>query len=686
MASRSLGTLTLDLIAKIGGFTSGMTQAERIAQSRTRSIERSFTRMRNSIAGVFAFIGGASLVRTIVKNTADAENELAQLEAVLRSTGQAAGYNADQLTRMSDQLSQASTFSGGEITNAQTRLLAYTNIVGEQYPRALQAVIDQSARLGISITQSAEIIGRALDTPTKGFAALSRQGFQFGEDQKALIGSLERVGRTAEAQGIILDALENSYGGAAAAARDTFGGALAGLRNSFNDLLEAKGGLPDAVDNINQLSSLISDPSFVANVNTLTSAIISGFGDAARVIADVTGTFKFLGEELAARRFGPASDDVVRLDDAILRLEKDAKRIRDEGGILTFLRGGEEMRANALATIEKEIQDYQKLIDAARAPTSSVPAIAPSAGSGGSVVAPPSEEFLKIESALLRQIALYGKTGEAAKIAYDIQSGALDELAPKEQQRILALARQLDSLGKTAEITFAQLQELFDPDSRLILAMQDSATEIRGAINEFLAETGTSYEDVTAVLLEATESAVADVEKMFKGANEFYLEAARGTQNIIADTLFGAMEGQITDIEDAFVGMINRLVAESLAAQLATKLFGDPGTGGGGGWLDTLFGKLGGFFGGGRAAGGATNSGMLYRVNEIGTEALRIPGRQDYLMMGRQGGQVIPANRTGGAASVTQNIVVQGHVDARTARQLEVDAARRQRIATASLA
>lgn len=36
MASRSLGTLTIDLIAKVGGFVDGMTKAEREADKNTR--------------------------------------------------------------------------------------------------------------------------------------------------------------------------------------------------------------------------------------------------------------------------------------------------------------------------------------------------------------------------------------------------------------------------------------------------------------------------------------------------------------------------------------------------------------------------------------------------------------------------------------------------------------------------
>lgn len=38
MANRSLGTLTVDLVAKIGGFQQGMDQAARIADAKMRSL------------------------------------------------------------------------------------------------------------------------------------------------------------------------------------------------------------------------------------------------------------------------------------------------------------------------------------------------------------------------------------------------------------------------------------------------------------------------------------------------------------------------------------------------------------------------------------------------------------------------------------------------------------------------
>lgn len=85
---------------------------------------------------------------------------------------------------------QSGLFDDGQISAAQVRLLSYTNIVGEQFPAALQITIDQAQRLGMSLEQSAEVVGKALQTPSKAMESLSKQGFTRDDSQKSLIKSL----------------------------------------------------------------------------------------------------------------------------------------------------------------------------------------------------------------------------------------------------------------------------------------------------------------------------------------------------------------------------------------------------------------------------------------------------------------------------------------------------------------
>lgn len=185
-------------------------------------------KLKGIAATALGFIGIGKLVdgiKSIVIEGNDAEQELGQLKAALAATGRQGEFTADQLAGMRKEL-QGGLFDDGQISAAQVRLLSYTNIVGQQFPAAMQITIDQAQRLGMSLEQSAEVVGKALQTPSKAMESLSKQGFTLEDSQKQLIKQLEATGRVAEAQAIILDVLNESYGGAAAAAKV---GTIAGL-------------------------------------------------------------------------------------------------------------------------------------------------------------------------------------------------------------------------------------------------------------------------------------------------------------------------------------------------------------------------------------------------------------------------------------------------------------------------
>lgn len=191
-------------------------------------------RLRGLFAGALSFIGlnkAVDGIKAIIKEGSEAEQEVGQLEAALAATGRQAEFTAEGLAAMRKQL-QGGLFDDGQISAAQVRLLSYTNIVGAQFPAAMQIAIDQAQRLGISLESSAETVGKALQTPSKAMESLSKQGFTLDASQKQLITQLEATGRVAEAQAIILDLLAESYGGAAAAAKV---GTIAGLWKAATD-------------------------------------------------------------------------------------------------------------------------------------------------------------------------------------------------------------------------------------------------------------------------------------------------------------------------------------------------------------------------------------------------------------------------------------------------------------------
>lgn len=379
MASRSLGQLTLDLIAKIGGFTEGLDKAARVSDKRSREIAANQKRMRQQvekewselgkvIAGGIAGITIAGLFTKFIQESRDAQNEQAQLAAVLKSTGEAAGFSQEKLNEMAAALASSTIFSEGEINKAQTRLLSYTNVVGEEFPKALEALLNMSARTGMGVEQAAETIGKALNIPSEGMASLSKQGFQFSEDQKKLAERLQATGKTAEAQGIIIKELSSTYGGAATAARDTFGGAIIGLQNQLNSLMTGSdGSLQGATEAINELARTLGSAEVKQAFDSLTTLL----ANVIRLLATATGEFvnfgRFVGESIAKAVHGSA-DPIERLDDQLVglrtelgALDKELARPRKFSAGNGY-DGADQLAARA-AAIRKEIGN----IEAARA-------------------------------------------------------------------------------------------------------------------------------------------------------------------------------------------------------------------------------------------------------------------------------------------------------------------------------
>lgn len=299
----ALGSLVVKLALEYAQFTKGLQDSEQDAKKHAKSVQDAYDRMaagvseratnlRDTVVGVFAgAVSVAGLMAAMGKvraETVGAEQEQRQLEAAIKSTGQAAGLSLQQLNAMADALADKTTFSAGELNQAQARMLSYSGIVGDTFPRAMQAAADMSARMGTSITASAESIGRALDIPSAGLTALTQQGFRFTEAQKVMVQQLERTGRVAEAQAIILEAVEASYGGAAAAARDSLGGALQAIANTVNSLMTAdSASLPDLRDSLEGLNDTLGDESVRAAVQSLVGGIVDLGSFAATTAAQI---------------------------------------------------------------------------------------------------------------------------------------------------------------------------------------------------------------------------------------------------------------------------------------------------------------------------------------------------------------------------------------------------------------
>ena len=180
-------------------------------------------------------------LRSVIDEASQAQQGIAQLDAVLQSTGGSAGVTRDAALDLAQSLAGVTRFADDAILGGENLLLTFTNIGSDVFPMATEAMLNMSQAMGQDIKSSAIQLGKALNDPIAGMTALTRVGVTFSDAQAEMIGKMVAVGNTAGAQKVILQELEKEFGNSAKAAGETFAGKLDILNNKFNDLKEAVG-------------------------------------------------------------------------------------------------------------------------------------------------------------------------------------------------------------------------------------------------------------------------------------------------------------------------------------------------------------------------------------------------------------------------------------------------------------
>lgn len=222
----------------------GLKSVEGAAASLNERINRVGKGMRNVGAVMTGFGAGLALAfrdsLTIWDEAAQAQTKV---EQAVRSTGSAAGFTAEQLAGFAAEFQRVTRFDGDDILGDVTaQLLTFTNVSGEVFKRAQEAVLNISTVMKTDLKSTAISVGKALNDPIKGLGALGRAGIQFSKDQQAAIKALVETGNLAAAQQIMLDEIAIQFGGQAEAAAQAGLGFLDQFRNAWGDVQEIVGG------------------------------------------------------------------------------------------------------------------------------------------------------------------------------------------------------------------------------------------------------------------------------------------------------------------------------------------------------------------------------------------------------------------------------------------------------------
>jgi phosphate uptake regulator len=255
MASKSLGTLTLDLVAKTGNFVEGMTKAERASEKWRRNAEKN-AKMVGRALGLAAAASVTALTAMVTVSIRQADES--------RKLAQAAGLSTEAFTAL--------TFAAGQSGVAQTELVAATGRLNrsmleaatgtkrqEEMFRALGiAVVDASGNLrdGDKVLKDlADRFQQMPDGAQKSAMAMDLLGRSGAKMIPLLNGGsegIEKLTRQAEALGLVIS------------------DKTAQQAELFNDSLAVLGGLSKGV--ANQLA---------AEFLPILSDLVAGFAEAA---------------------------------------------------------------------------------------------------------------------------------------------------------------------------------------------------------------------------------------------------------------------------------------------------------------------------------------------------------------------------------------------------------------------
>ena len=307
-------------------------------------------------------VGFAALtfaVRGMVGTISRAEQQFLKLEAILKATGSAAGLTLEEIEDLAREIGVNTLASTQKVRDAAGILLTFKSISGDTFKTALRLTQDL-AEVGFGdVKQGAIQLGKALEEPIVGLGALRRVGVSFTESQKEVIKVLAMTGRKAEAQDIILKALNDQVGNSGKKAAEGLAGAIDSVVEKFTMFIEESKTGRIIVDgltaSLNALAGFFGDfEKSVERLNT-ENKLVEFIEDTKKKIEELDAGNNFI---MGLDEVDHVSDEVNRLMGEVAKAEEKLanmrkehakkKKIADEG-----LKKRQEAEKKELTDIEK---------------------------------------------------------------------------------------------------------------------------------------------------------------------------------------------------------------------------------------------------------------------------------------------------------------------------------------------
>lgn len=616
--ARSLGTLTIDLIARIGGFTQGMDKASREAQRKAKEIDAALGKIGANI-GAAAVAGATILTATLVtlgRQAIDAADQIGELS-------EKTGISTESLSR----LGFAAKMSGSDLESLTAALPRFAKNATEAASGS-KAQSEAFAAIGVSATD-AEGRVKSMDSLLLEVAD-KFASYEDGTAKAAL--AQEFFGKT----GAELIPFLNQ--GAAGIARlsdesdrlgNTISGDLAQKAGEFNDTLDRlktlAGGfglalaqelLPsmeafvgdaiDATDRTKQLAEAVT--SVLAPFRLFaTVLVVSG-----ETVADLAIGVAGLGEALyrlgqkdfvgAAAAIKGATDQIaanmastdrtvqIIWGDMTARVGADSANLASNlgiqwQGIADMVIGQSQRMAAGVGTVLRTGVGTVLLPNAsptAPSQNKSAPVI-PSGTTGKTGKSDAKKQaddltsaYQSLSASLREQIDLYGEVTNVARISFDTQSGGLAALKNEQKDLLLGQAAELDRLIRQQE-EMDQRREQYDQLEELTNRYADENEVIFRAMQQRQAIFDAAHADGLLLQDEYQELSLASQVEYAAGMVEIERNQAQMIAGIQQDMLssVGDVANNLTELlratgqEQSALGKAAFIVSKGIAVATA---------------------------------------------------------------------------------------------------------------------
>lgn len=301
------------------------------ATDNTEVLEQAFGKLRQAAGALGIAIGAGAIFNKYIDSAGEAEMASVRLELAYKNLGIRTGQTIESLNNFAATIQRTTTFTDEQVAAMQERLFRFGTLTGDTFVRTQRAVVDFAAAMQMDLGGAAQMLGRALEDPSRGMLILRRSGLILSENQKGLIKDFMKAGETAKAQAVILDELDKRFKGTAETVANTLTGSIQQLKIAYDDLFEGTKGGTDAFKVLAQeMTRALQDENIrsgfnaifglLAEMTRLVSGAIFGWIQLAGAIKSAFTPSEYSGDlEAAWGQLSAAAGDYTRQLDNLQR-------------------------------------------------------------------------------------------------------------------------------------------------------------------------------------------------------------------------------------------------------------------------------------------------------------------------------------------------------------------------------